>query len=113
MLTINCPWCGPRNEIEFSCGGEAHISRPSNSKKITDTEFCEYLFLRYNPKGIFLERWHHTHGCRRWFNVARDTITHEIIEIYEMGKPPKTKKAKAVFNSNWRHNQFKNSQKQD
>ncbi|PDH58924.1 MAG: sarcosine oxidase subunit delta, partial [SAR116 cluster bacterium MED-G06] len=26
-----------------------------------------------NPKGLFLERWRHTAGCRRWFNMARDT----------------------------------------
>jgi len=24
------------------------------------------------------ERWVHTAGCRRWFNVVRDTVTHEI-----------------------------------
>ena len=27
MLQIPCPWCGPRDEIEFSYGGEAHIIR--------------------------------------------------------------------------------------
>jgi hypothetical protein len=24
MLLIPCPWCGPRDASEFTCGGEAH-----------------------------------------------------------------------------------------
>jgi sarcosine oxidase, subunit delta len=24
------------------------------------------------------ERWVHTAGCRRWFKLVRDTVTHEI-----------------------------------
>ena len=31
-----------------------------------------------NPPGPFRERWVHTHGCRRWFELTRDTVTHEI-----------------------------------
>ena len=30
MLLITCPYCGPRPEIEFRCGGEAHIARPAD-----------------------------------------------------------------------------------
>ena len=86
MLKIKCPICGNRDETEFSCGGEAHIARPITDNKLTDKAFSEYLFMRHNPKGVFLERWCHIGGCRRWFNLARDTISHEIIEIYPMGK---------------------------
>ena len=28
----------------------------------------------------------HAHGCRRWFNVARDTVTHEILAVYKIGR---------------------------
>ncbi len=35
--------------------------------------------------GEFRERWVHVHGCRRWFNVVRDTSTHEIAGSYPMG----------------------------
>ena len=28
----------------------------------------------------------HRYGCGRWFNVARDTVTHEIHAVYEMGE---------------------------
>jgi len=90
MLLIQCPWCGPRDESEFSYGGEAHIERPKHPEKLTDDEWADYLFMRTNPRGAHLERWVHTSGCRRWFNVRRDTYTHGITAVYEMGrKPPK------------------------
>ena len=88
MLLITCPWCGPRDEIEFICGGEAHIARPADPQVLSDGEWADYLFMRTNPKGVHYERWVHAHGCRRWFNVARDTVTHEIYAIYKMGEPP-------------------------
>ena len=102
MLLMNCPHCGPREESEFSCGGEAHIARPLAENTLTDAAFADYLFLRDNPKGLFLERWRHAAGCRRWFNMARDTVTHEIIEIYPMGSLPKTKAGKVAHAASWR-----------
>ncbi|MEE8507079.1 MAG: sarcosine oxidase subunit delta, partial [Kiloniellales bacterium] len=60
--------------------------------KLSDEEWADYVFMRANTKGVFLERWMHAHGCRRWFNVARNTATYEILAVYEMGeKPPKLK----------------------
>jgi heterotetrameric sarcosine oxidase delta subunit len=102
MLIINCPYCGPREESEFACGGEAHIARPLAENRISDAEFADYLFLRDNPKGLFLERWRHTAGCRRWFNVARDTVTHEIIEVYPMGALPRKAEALETHAASWR-----------
>lgn len=102
MLLIKCPYCGLRDETEFSCGGEAHIARPLAENDITDAEFADYLFLRENTKGVFLERWMHAAGCRRWFNMARDTVSHEIIEIYPMGELPKSEAGKAAYDANWR-----------
>jgi len=102
MLLITCPHCGPREESEFACGGEAHIARPIVENSITDAEFADYLFLRDNPKGMFLERWRHTAGCRRWFNVARDTVSHDIIEIYAMGSLPRKAAAKVAYDNSWR-----------
>lgn len=102
MLLIDCPYCGPRNEEEFSCGGEAHIARPLAENPISDADFSEYLFLRNNQKGVFLERWRHAAGCRRWFNAARNTVSHEFIEIYEMHALPKSKAGKLAYTQNWR-----------
>ncbi len=89
MFLISCPWCGPRDEREFACGGEAHIKRPRNPAKLTDGGWADYLFMRTNPRGRHRERWVHACGCRRWFNVERDTYTHRITAVYEMdAKPP-------------------------
>ncbi|MDF2095468.1 sarcosine oxidase subunit delta [Aquibaculum arenosum] len=88
MLLIDCPHCGPRSETEFSYGGEAHIARPLDPAALSDAEWADYVFLRDNPKGLIRERWMHAHGCRRWFNVARDTVTYEILTVYPMGAEP-------------------------
>jgi heterotetrameric sarcosine oxidase delta subunit len=55
----------------------------------SDTAWTDYLFIRDNPSGVHLERWCHTHGCARWFNMARNTVTHQILSVYSMldGKP--------------------------
>jgi sarcosine oxidase, subunit delta len=86
MFLISCPWCGEREEHEFHCGGEAHIARPLESELMSDEAWGDYVFMRTNPKGLHFERWEHSHGCRRWFNVARDTVTHEIKAVYRMGE---------------------------
>ena len=90
MLLISCPWCGPRDEIEFRCGGEAHISRPADPDALSDALWADYLFMRRNTKGAHRERWVHAQGCRRWFNVERSTVTHAITRVYtaaEAGAP--------------------------
>lgn len=89
MLLIPCPWCGPRDEVEFSYGGEAHIQRPADPDSLSDEAWADYLFMRKNPMGLHRERWVHGHGCRRWFNVVRDTVTNQISASYKIGdKPP-------------------------
>ncbi|TQV70516.1 sarcosine oxidase subunit delta [Exilibacterium tricleocarpae] len=85
MMQIECPWCGRRDEEEFTCGGEAHIQRPPDPQQNSDAEWAAYLFDRINPKGVHLERWCHTYGCRQWFNVARHTVNHNILAVYRMG----------------------------
>ena len=85
MLLINCPWCGPRDEIEFHWGGESHLTRPD--ERVGDAEWSAYLFYHDNPKGVSFERWHHEFGCRSWFNVVRDTSNHKILTVYAMGAP--------------------------
>jgi heterotetrameric sarcosine oxidase delta subunit len=74
MLRIECPWCGPREEIEFRYGGQG-MAIPLQS---TDAEWARVLFYRANPAGALAERWIHVHGCGQWFQVVRDTMTHEI-----------------------------------
>ncbi len=85
MLLLDCPWCGPRSEEEFACGGEGHIARPLNSENMDDAAWGDYVFMRSNHKGVYFERWRHGLGCGRWFNIARSTISHEILAIYHVG----------------------------
>jgi heterotetrameric sarcosine oxidase delta subunit len=86
MLLIPCPWCGPREEVEFHYGGQAHVSAPPD--QVGDDTWSRYLYYRSNPAGRYTERWVHTVGCRRWFNLVRDTLTHEISGVYLPGQRP-------------------------
>ncbi len=87
MLLINCPWCGHRDQTEFTCHGEAHLLRPENPAELSEEAWGDYLFFRQNPKGMHRERWVHSHGCRRWFNVLRDTRSDRIYAAYKPGDP--------------------------
>ena len=86
MLLIHCPWCGPRPELEFRYGGEAHIARPADPNVITDAAWADYLYMRSNPKGSHHERWRHLHGCGRFFNCVRDTVSDRIAKTYKPGE---------------------------
>ena len=88
MLLIPCPYCGPRAELEFSYGGEAHIARPKDPASLSDEQWAGYVYWRKNTKGVFAERWMHAQGCRRWFNVIRDTVSYQILGAYEAGATP-------------------------
>lgn len=92
MMKITCPWCGARGEEEFTHGGPSHLVRPVAGKNpiedVSDADWADYLFMRDNVKGVSLERWGHIHGCGQWFNMARDSVTHEIKAIYKMGEQP-------------------------
>ena len=87
MLLITCPHCGPRAELEFSYGGEAHIARPTDPSGLDDEDWATFLYMRSNPKGVHGERWRHLHGCGRFFNAQRDTLSDTILITYPAGEP--------------------------
>ncbi|MGH7119606.1 MAG: sarcosine oxidase subunit delta [Acetobacteraceae bacterium] len=87
MLLIDCPFCGERPELEFTYAGEAHRVRPKDPASLSDAEWADYLYVRRNPKGIHAERWCHTHGCARFFNALRDTLSDKFIATYKVGEP--------------------------
>ena len=86
MLLVHCPYCGPRPETEFHCGGEAHVLSPSPTES-SDQDQAQYLYYRANPKGPHRERWYHMHGCGRWFNAVRDTVTDRFHASYRVDEP--------------------------
>jgi sarcosine oxidase subunit delta len=87
MLLIACPYCGERPDIEFTYGGEAHIARPADPSATTDEEWAAFLYARTNPKGTLAERWRHAHGCGRFFNAIRDTVSDFFVTTYQAGEP--------------------------
>ena len=94
MLLIHCPYCEEeRPELEFRGSGEAHIARPNNMADISDEDFEKFFFIRDNEKGIVFERWRHIHGCGRFFNAARHSVSDKFIMTYKAGmaKPKLTK----------------------
>jgi sarcosine oxidase, subunit delta len=88
MLLIHCPYCEEeRPELEFRHAGEAHLVRSPDIANQGELEFEAYLYLRQNPKGIAMERWRHIHGCGRFFNAIRDTVSDRIYTTYKAGEP--------------------------
>ena len=85
MLLIPCPFCAmDRPEAEFRHAGEAHIARPAGA--VTDAAWADFLYHRANPRGVIAERWRHLHGCGRFFNVLRDTVSDRILGSYKPGE---------------------------
>jgi sarcosine oxidase subunit delta len=88
MLLIVCPYCEEaRPELEFAYAGEAHIARPANPSALTDEQWRDHLYVRSNPRGLHAERWRHQHGCGRFFNAVRDTVTDKFMTTYKAGEP--------------------------
>ena len=100
MLLIHCPHCERSlPEIEFQGAGEAHVARPDMATA-DDDAIRDYLFTRANPKGIVYERWRHTHGCARFFNAARDSVSDRFLATYRIGEPrPEPSSLRPVANT--------------
>ena len=102
MLLIHCPYCDEeRPELEFRNAGEAHIARPENIADISDDDFEQFFFIRSNPKGLIYERWRHMHGCARFFNAVRDSVTDKFLMTYKAGEKRPSVKAAASGRAAW------------
>jgi len=65
----------------------AQIARPADPGALSDEEWANFLYFRSNPKGVLAERWRHAHGCGRFFNCLRDTLSDKILAVYKAGEP--------------------------
>ncbi len=88
MLLIHCPWCGPREEVEMQCGGEAGAPRPADPMLLDDVAWTTWLRGRRNRKGPQVEAWWHQAGCGRWFLLARDTRDDRVLGSWPIGAAP-------------------------
>ena len=87
MLLIHCPYCNETlPEAEFTYAGEAHVVRPQDPSSQTDDQWEGFLFIRANARGPHYERWRHLHGCGRFFNAVRDTVSDVIETTYKAGE---------------------------
>jgi sarcosine oxidase subunit delta len=77
VLLIPCPYCGPRNQVEFTYGGDATVRRPAPDAGAA--AWVDFVYVRANPCGPHDELWLHSAGCRSWFKVRRDTRTHDVL----------------------------------
>ena len=78
MQRFDCPWCGPRDQSEFTYGREV---APITTLDAGAAEWTSYVYDRDNPAGPHAEWWHHNHGCRQWLVIVRDTATHEVLSV--------------------------------
>lgn len=89
MLLIHCPYCEEdRPEVEFTYGGQAHIARPVDPSLLDDAQWETFLYVRDNRRGVQAERWRHVHGCARFFNALRHTVTDKFLATYKAGEQP-------------------------
>lgn len=87
MFRIHCPYCAEyREEEEFHYAGQAQIARPEDPDRSSDRVWGEYLYFRRNPRGPHNEMWVHAAGCRKFFEVLRDTRSYEILATRRLGE---------------------------
>ena len=77
MQVFHCPFCGPRNEIEFHFAAEAGKPRPEPADAVSDAQWAEYLYNNAAPRGGAREVWVHL-TCGEFFVMTRDTLTREV-----------------------------------
>lgn len=88
MLLIHCPYCEETlPELEFTYAGQAHVARAQDPSGQSDEAWRDFLFIRDNVKGVHAERWRHVHGCGRFFNALRNTVSDKFLTTYKAGAP--------------------------
>jgi len=85
MQLFPCPFCGLRDETEFSFATEAGRGRPEPAAEVSADAWSSYLHFGANPKGATREVWLHA-ACGEFFVMERDTVTH-MVTVQEAGEP--------------------------
>ncbi len=78
MQQFRCPFCGTRDQSEFTYVREV---APVPALDAAPADWQRFVYARDNPCGAHAEWWHHNHGCRQILEIVRDTLTHEVLEI--------------------------------
>ena len=114
MQILPCPFCGPRDEIEFHYVGEPKSrpepnfggqttqagaaphpgplprkrerGKPQPAGSVSDAEWAEYLWFNDNPKGHAREVWLHL-TCMEMFALTRDTAVNATVSSEAATRP--------------------------
>jgi len=78
MMLVDCPFCGPRAQIEFAYQRTLDSIVPLG---MPADEAMTRLYARTNPRGLDDELWQHAFGCRQWLVLRRHRTTHDIIAV--------------------------------
>jgi sarcosine oxidase, subunit delta len=76
VLQIPCPWCGLRDEIEFSARGP--VAKRPDPQASNDSQWTAYLYRAANSLGWLSEYWVHSFGCGQLFALERHTGSNEL-----------------------------------
>lgn len=74
MLSIPCPNCGPRAQLEFAYMGAADRTRPQTDDIAS---WRRYLYFHPNSAGWTAEHWLHVAGCGGLIRIERERSTNE------------------------------------
>ena len=84
MLLIDCPYCGERDESEFSYGGRCIVYPPLDSST-TRGDWHRAIHLHDGSQNVINEYWYHEFGCEQWIGIKRDIESHEITSTSTAG----------------------------
>jgi sarcosine oxidase subunit delta len=71
------------------------ISRGRPTSPRSRRGFRKVLLHPRQPKGVVFERWRHIHGCGRFFNAVRDSVSDKFVMTYKAGEKKPSIKAGA------------------
>ncbi len=77
MLLISCPYCGERDESEFSYGGPS-AKYPAMNSSTSIEKWHRTIHLPGSSQKVLREYWYHESGCEQWIEINRDIDSHEI-----------------------------------
>ena len=77
MLLIPCPYCGERDESEFTYGGSSR-NYPTFDEGRSISDWYQSVYLPKLHQNVLCEYWYHTAGCEQWIELKRDLCTHKI-----------------------------------
>ena len=77
MLLIPCPYCGERDESEFSYGGGSR-DYPSLGEDYSINDWFQSVYLPKLDQNTLCEYWYHNAGCEQRDDVKRNLFTHKI-----------------------------------